>query len=78
MTAFGDWQGSEEEIKLFPSPHYSGEPDKWEVIEVNVTLYKTAVREVVELTERAAAPITDQDIGQNVFCWRRLQKVRQD
>ena len=64
MTAFGDWQGLGGEIKLFPPPHYSGEPDKWEdwswQLKSYVALYKPAAREVMELAEGAAAPITDQ------------------
>ena len=49
---------------MFPPPHYSGEPDKWEdwfwQLKSYVALYKPAAREVMELAEGAAAPITDQ------------------
>ena len=49
---------------MFPPPHYSGEPDKWEdwswQLKSYVALYKPTAREVMELAEGAAAPITDQ------------------
>ena len=64
MTAFGDWQGLGGEIKLFPPPHYSEEPDKWKdwswQLKSYVALYKPVAREVMELAVGAAAPITDQ------------------
>ena len=64
MAAFGDWQGLGGEIKLFPPPHYSGEPDKWEdwswQLKSYVALYKPHAREVMDLAEGAPNPITDQ------------------